>query len=31
MDVIFNLAEKFVKPFISINAQKENRELVQLS
>ncbi|MTV82258.1 LytTR family DNA-binding domain-containing protein [Secundilactobacillus folii] len=31
MNVIFNLAEKFAKPFISINAQKESRELVALS
>lgn len=31
MDVLFNLAQKFVTPSISINAQKESRELIQLS
>lgn len=31
MDIMFNLAKKFVTPSISINAQKESRELIQLS
>lgn len=31
MEIIFQLAEKFVKPFISINAQNASPDLIQLS
>lgn len=31
MKVIFNLAEKFAQPFISINAQRQDEDLITLS